>query len=169
MAAELGWQRHVTIQGKDVHLQFDLVSEDQALPPNEACMLVYDVTSPESFQSLDRFHDVFASRRRIPRRQARGTTYLVVANKIDRWRGDWAVSIRAADEFSERIDARFLQTSALTGKGLGDEIVVDIVSWVILARTNDEAGPRFITRPVPIEEDMMTMQVSPGAFDIGVC
>ncbi|KXT09065.1 hypothetical protein AC579_1160 [Pseudocercospora musae] len=160
---ELEWHKHVTIQGRDVHLQFDLIEGDardmseaellEHVRPNEACFLVYDVTHRESFDMLDKLREVYAKRRRIPRRQARSNTVFVIANRIDRWRGDRTVSMHEADEFAQSFGALFLRMSALTGKGTGDEVVVDMLGHVLLNRILDEARPRYLTAPVLIEED----------------
>ncbi|EME85616.1 uncharacterized protein MYCFIDRAFT_193878 [Pseudocercospora fijiensis CIRAD86] len=121
--------------------------------PNEACFLVYDVTRRESFDLLDKLRQVYVKRRRIPRRQARSNTVFVIANRIDRWRGDWTVSMHEADAFAQSFGALFLQMSALTGKGTGDEVVVDMLGHILLNRILDEAGPRWLTAPVVIEQE----------------
>ncbi|KXS96223.1 hypothetical protein AC578_9636 [Pseudocercospora eumusae] len=124
---EFKWHKHVTIQGRDVHIQFDLIHGDacnmseaellEYVRPNEACFLVYHVTHRESFDLLDKPREVYTKRRRILRRQARSNTVFGMANRIDRWRGDWTVSMHEADEFAQSFRALFLQMFAMTGKG----------------------------------------------------
>lgn len=156
---ELEWHKHVAVQGRDVHVQFDLMNDGPFQMPeedlleyirnNEAYMLVYDVTDLESFEVLDGVCRLYA---RIPRQRPWRVPFFVVASKIDRWRGGWAVPYLKGDEFARSVGATFLSMSAINGEGTGDEVIVDLVSRVLLSRYQNEVDtvPRAQTRtPVP--------------------
>lgn len=147
---ELEWHKHVAVQGRDVHVQFDL-ADPFDLPDsdllglfrsNEAYVLVYDVMDKTSFEVLDRVYRLYSQ---IPRQKKWRTPLFVVANKSDRWRGAWAVSYPEGDDFARSIGASLLQMSSLTGAGTGDEVMIDMISRVLLGRYQNEAE----TRPPP--------------------
>ena len=75
-----------------------------------ASALVYDVTDPESFSSLPRWHtEIMDAIQKQP--------FVVVGNKTDLER----VQPRAAAEaFAHSIGATYVETSALDGKGVSD-------------------------------------------------
>ena len=161
---ELEWHKHIAIQGRDVHVQFDMVSDEIRMPEdylleyirnNEAYMLVYDVMDQESFDVVDQICRLYA---RIPRQRPWRVPFFIVASKIDRWRGGWAVPFLKGDEFAKSVGATFLPMSALNGEGTGDEVILDMVSRVLLSRHQNEVDtlPRAETRmevpdPVAVE------------------
>lgn len=161
---ELEWHKHVAIQGRDVHVQFDMVSDEPFRLPevelleyirnNEAYMLVYDVMDHESFEVVDQICRLYA---RIPRQRPWRVPFFIVASKIDRWRGGWAVPFLRGDEFAKSVGATFLPMSALNGEGTDEKVIVDMVSRVLLSRYQNEvdALPRAETRvDVPTTDDV---------------
>ena len=118
-------------------------------------MLVYDVMDQESFDVVDQICRLYA---RIPRQRPWRVPFFIVASKIDRWRGGWAVPFLKGDEFAKSVGATFLPMSALNGEGTGDEVILDMVSRVLLSRHQNEVDtlPRAETRmevpnPVAVE------------------
>ena len=116
----------------------------------EASIFVYDVTNRASFESLGRYHQNFCEERCLerppwrlspssplsknpPRPPFRGL-FFVIANKIDRDRSDWAVSINEGEDFSARMEAIFLQMSAETGEGAQEEVLNDMASHILLRK-----------------------------------
>ena len=77
---------------------------------SRASALVYDVTDPESFSSLPRWHtEIMDAIQKQP--------FVVVGNKTDLER----VQPRAAAEaFAHSIGATYVETSALDGRGVSD-------------------------------------------------
>lgn len=75
---------------------------------SRATVLVFDVTLPETFESLSRWRkEVLDTVQEQP--------FLVIGNKIDL---DRVVLPESARAFAESIDAPCLETSALTGEGV---------------------------------------------------
>ncbi|PIA98895.1 hypothetical protein CB0940_03096 [Cercospora beticola] len=146
---ELEWHKHVAVQGRDVHIQFDLMNDGslqqaqsnllEYIQNNEAFMLVYDVTDQESFDVLRQICQLYSE---IPhQRPWHAVPFFIVAAKIDRWRGGWAVPYRVGDEFANSVGATFLPMSALNGEGTGDAVMVDVVSRVLLSRFQNDGDP----------------------------
>ncbi|PPJ49757.1 hypothetical protein CBER1_02922 [Cercospora berteroae] len=146
---ELEWHKHVAVQGRDVHIQFDLMNDGslqqaqsnllEYIQNNEAFMLVYDVTDQESFEVLRQICQLYSE---IPhQRPWHAVPFFIVAAKIDRWRGGWAVPYRVGDEFANSVGATFLPMSALNGEGTQDAVMVDVVSRVLLSRFQNDGDP----------------------------
>ncbi|NIM94915.1 MAG: GTP-binding protein [Anaerolineales bacterium] len=77
---------------------------------SRAAALVYDVTHPDSLVSLSRWREEVL--RVVP-----GQSFLVVGNKIDLER---SVAMEEAQAYAVSIEAPYLETSALTGNGVGN-------------------------------------------------
>ena len=72
------------------------------------CLVVYDVTDPESFEHIPKWIDeLYENLGKIP--------VLLVGNKIDLER---AQARDQAEAFAKSIQARYLETSALSGEGV---------------------------------------------------
>ena len=75
-----------------------------------ATALVYDVTDPLSLANLEKWHqEIFGI--------TPGQKFIVVGNKIDLER---VGQVEAAQSFTQKIEAPYLETSALTGEGVTD-------------------------------------------------
>jgi small GTP-binding protein len=75
---------------------------------SRASALVFDVTTPETFENLLRWRkEILDAVQEQP--------FLVIGNKIDLERG---VPQESARMFAESISAPYLETSALTGEGV---------------------------------------------------
>ncbi|KAF2207008.1 hypothetical protein CERZMDRAFT_102855 [Cercospora zeae-maydis SCOH1-5] len=146
---EFEWHKHVAVQGRDVHVQFDLMSDGslqqaqsnlmEYIQNTEGFMLVYDVTDQESFDVLRQICQLYS---RIPQRRPwHAVPFFIVASKVDRWRGGWAVSHRMGEEFASSVGATLLSMSALNGEGTGDAVMVDVVSRVLLSRFQNDGDP----------------------------
>ncbi|MEE9216850.1 MAG: hypothetical protein V3U32_05375, partial [Anaerolineales bacterium] len=70
--------------------------------------LVYDVTEPDSLESLVRWRDEILE-------AVEQQTFLIVGNKIDLERTQQP---RQAQEFADSLQAPYLETSALDGSGV---------------------------------------------------
>ncbi|KAM3423278.1 hypothetical protein BST61_g717 [Cercospora zeina] len=165
LAAELEWHKHVAVQGRDVHIQFDLVSDGTLqrahsttmdyVQNNEAFMLVYDVTDQESFDVLRQICQLYSE---IPQQHPwHAVPFFIVASKIDRWRGGWAVPQRVGDEFASSVGATLLSMSALNGEGTGDAAMVDVASRVLLSRFQNDGDPEPRSFPkiqIPASEEL---------------
>ncbi|KAK5121342.1 hypothetical protein LTR85_005508 [Meristemomyces frigidus] len=121
----------------------------------EACFLVYDVTSRASFNYLRRGHcnihlEGVAKKPRSSSRAENPDTagspfsgvFVVIANKIDRPKSDWAVSLAEAWEFCASIDAALLPMSAKTEKGTGSAVLLDVTRRVFLRRIQRQSEER---------------------------
>jgi len=77
---------------------------------SRSAALVYDVTDPESFNSLPRWHtEILDAIQKQP--------FVVVGNKTDLER---VQPQAAAEAFAQSIGARYIETSALDGNGVPD-------------------------------------------------
>ncbi len=75
---------------------------------SRAAALVYDVTEPDSLESLVRWRDEILD-------AVEQQTFLIVGNKIDLERTQQP---RQAQEFADSLQAPYLETSALDGSGV---------------------------------------------------
>ncbi|KAI2641730.1 hypothetical protein GGS26DRAFT_14843 [Hypomontagnella submonticulosa] len=124
----------------------------------EAFIFVYDVTKRESFAKLEeeferfcsvfniQLTDVHVGRRSLGTRiidklsgrllsPPTSPPYILVANRIDLPRKDWAVTPEEGQAFCERIGAgAFVQMSDLTGEGSSKDILVDLLSHVLFRK-----------------------------------
>lgn len=151
---ELEWHKHAAVQGCDVHVQFDMMSDEPSRMSdldsldfwryNEAYMVVYDVTDELSFDVAGHLCE---ARFRIPREHPWRVPIFIVASKIDRWRGGWAVPLARGEELAKRVGATFLPVSALSGEGTGDEVIVDMVGSVLWSRYQNEMDSLELPRP----------------------
>lgn len=126
-------------------MQFDMMSDEPSRMSeldlldfwryNEAYMVVYDVTDEQSFDVAGQLCEV---RSQIPREHPWRVPVFLVASKVDRWRGGWAVPLARGEELAKRVDATFLPVSALSGEGTGDEVIVDMVGSVLWSRYQNE-------------------------------
>lgn len=77
----------------------------------ECFMLVYDVCSANSFEQLDRFHELLLG-------VTTDTPIIVIGNKSDK-RSERSISAQQGQAFAERIGASFfLEVSAKSGEGV---------------------------------------------------
>lgn len=165
------WTRHledklIVFDGQPIVGNMD--SSSTAYPYNtiracEACFLIYDVTSRASFEYLRRCHHNISLKRSHQRSHSFRGVFFVVANKIDRDKGDWAVSIKEAEEFSALINAVFLPMSAKTEEGLRPDMLHDVARRIFLrriqTRSDEEAQSavdgRSRPRPGPLDGVLM--------------
>lgn len=117
----------------------------------EACVLMYDVGSRESFQEMQRHYEEFVRERSLPRRGAfctllcspscppRPTPFAghvyVVAHKIDREAGEWTVEMTEGEVFARSLGAEFFAASSKTGEGCGKAKLRDLTLRALLKRT----------------------------------
>ncbi|KAI0381755.1 hypothetical protein F5Y04DRAFT_254282 [Hypomontagnella monticulosa] len=105
----------------------------------EAFVFVYDVTKRESFvkveEEFQKFCTVHGIESTTVEPRSRRTRLILVANRIDLPRKDWAVTPEEGQALCERIGAgAFIQMSDLTGEGSSKDILVDLLSQVMFRR-----------------------------------
>lgn len=104
-----------------------------------AIILLYAVTSRQSFNQLQRFYKDHFQDSETGSLLANKPVWLM-ANKTDLPLKDWEVSTQQGEAFAKTIGARFLSVSARTKEGLEEEDMVGILKGVILADTEAKAG-----------------------------
>ncbi|ORY67002.1 P-loop containing nucleoside triphosphate hydrolase protein [Pseudomassariella vexata] len=150
-------EKYIMIQGHQVKVSLKVKTVDaEGHPPLNwqacarylgechACLLVYEVIRRETFERLDSLYDQIVAEEgtsRIP--------FFVVAQRTDRSRRYWNVTLLEADQFSEDIGAVFLSLSAKTGEGAGEDVLIDIASRAILSRVQPPPRPRNPKLDIP--------------------
>ena len=87
-----------------------------------AAILVYDISDPTSFASLDQWRSLLLEE------QPTNIFVYIVANKID-LDDDYQVNDAAGKQYSEKINAKFFKVSAIKGDGIAElfnTIAVDL-------------------------------------------
>ncbi|KAM3720326.1 Ras-related protein [Dirofilaria immitis] len=131
------------LDGKSIELQiWDTAGQERfasMLPMylrNAAvAVIVYDITDRESFQEIKKWINEVERGSTIP------VSLFVVGNKLD-LENIRVVQYHEGAQYAERIGAAFYETSAMSGKGIGD--VITAVAEHLLERQNDEKITRSI-------------------------
>ncbi|KAK5173744.1 uncharacterized protein LTR77_002425 [Saxophila tyrrhenica] len=120
----------------------------------ESCVLVYDITSRESFETMRSIYDNFLFERSITRRQLLSPGYcyhdcpprpafrglfFVFATKIDVDEASWAVSRKEGVGFCSQIGAVFMPMSTDTREGMGPKAVLAIAYRTLFRRIENGA------------------------------
>ena len=142
----------------------------------EACIFVYDVTNRASFDCLCPYYDNIFLERSLerpkhtagwchhdcpPRPPFRGL-FFVIANKTDREKTEWAVSMEEGEAFCSSIGAIFMPMSAKTGEGSGSNAVLEMANHVLFQRVQNR--PLFEGETTPDKREAQTPASRFSAF-----
>ncbi|MHA2255426.1 MAG: GTP-binding protein, partial [Candidatus Heimdallarchaeaceae archaeon] len=117
-----------TKKGKAVALFYDMAGQKRfgvvrklLYPGTNAAAIIFDVSSKESFKEC-------ANWIRELREQDREVDITLVGNKTDTVR---EINREDAERISRRLGCRYIETSALTGEGVGDFVAALVASAMV--------------------------------------
>ena len=108
---------------------------NQYLKTSDAFLLVYSVSSKESFKRLRSLYRV----RFEESREAKPKPVWILANKSDLPKELWEVETQDGQDFASSIGAKFLSVSAMTGECLQRDDAVRIATELLLHRVEGRA------------------------------
>lgn len=146
------------------HTSEGLETEKEKVRKSEGCVLAYDVGSKDSFDYIKwLYKECYLEQRDFPSRFSLPRPFWVIANKINRDRDIWEVSLSEGEAFAGEIGAPFFPMSTWTREGVGG-VQEQIASRILAIRDGTLPIVSETTNVMPAEENFSSQEPTSAEF-----